>query len=604
MAKKASTKALKEKKLLDKLTKNFDDSDRFVNDIRATWDEKEAMLTGTLKSELTNSTKSQVFDPRLSTIVLERSSRVMGQLPTGKSMAVSKDDIGKNILMNLCIDKYILPNANSQFDFLTKSRLLDMYSLVYGVMFGLVDWRVDERREYIGPDLWVLPIRSVFPQPGAISIDEAEWVQVSTWHSLDWLENRGKDWENLDEIIAELKNNGGKSKDSQDSERRSEREEKYQTDIPANEVELITEYRSYGGEKDKGEWITYAPDFDKIVRRIDNPHENGELPIVAKTAFPLIDSIFGLGEFERGLTLQKAINSLINLYLDGVKMSLFPPVMINKDQVVPSSIMFQPAAKWLVSRPDAVTQLNLNPQGLQTFQSTYSFLIAALLNQAGTTDTTVNDITDPGLGKTPQALKMLNQRESSRDNWDRFQMEKTMETVLGKFINLTSIKQEKPIKLRLFEAEIDEISKQYPDVLDMYDGNEVSVGSDTFGGVKFDYQITSGSTVVADKEKEIQNLNQLIGMFLQAPQALELLHQNGKDFNFAEAITRLVTASGVQDQEKLLPDYIPQEDPMVQQQMAQMQNQQFEDPDIQSAAQQILGDISQIPAQPGGGNGY
>jgi hypothetical protein len=595
--------------LLKQLQDNFNNSDRAITNYRDTWDDKEALLNNFLNDNITNDTKSNVLDPRLSTIVLERAARVMGQLPNGKCLAVSKDDEGKNKLMNLCLEKYILPNANSQFDFLTKARLLDLYSLVYGVFFGLVDWRVDEKRDYIGPDLWLLPIRDVFPQPGAVSLNDSDWIQVSTWHSYEYVKNLGKDWKNLDEIVKVLKDKGGKSRDSLSTERRTKLENELSTDIPANMVEFRTEYRKFGGKKDLGQWITYAPDFEVIVREKDNPHEDGDLPIISKHAFPLMDSIYGMGEFERGMTLQKAVNSLINLYLDGVKMSLFPPIMVNKDQVVPSSIMFQPAAKWLVNRPDAIKQLDLNPQGLSTFQSTYSFLISAMLNQAGTTDTTVNTTSDPSLGRTPQALKMLDQRESSRDNWDRFQMEKTIESIIGKFVNLTSLKQEKPITLRLFAAEIEEISKTYPDVLDMYEGGErgeLSIDAGEFGGTKFDYQMVSGSTVVADKEKEVANMNTLLGMFMQAPQLIEAMHKDGKDVNFAELVTRLVTASGVQDWEKIIVDYSPAEDPMVQQQMMQQQQQaqQYQDPDIQAAAQQILGNISEIPAQPGGMNGY
>ena len=40
--------------------------------------------------------------------------------------------------------------------------------------------------------------------------------------------------------------------------------------------------------------------------------------------------------FERGKSLQFALNSLWNLYLDGVKMSIFPPIQMVADDVVPS----------------------------------------------------------------------------------------------------------------------------------------------------------------------------------------------------------------------------------------------------------------------------
>lgn len=605
----AGAALLQERKHLKTLTDHNDQSDRYVSPYRSTWDEKEALLTGTLKDDYSeNEAKSQVFDPRLSTIVLERAARVMGQLPSGKSLAVSRDDKGKNMLMNMCVDKYVLPNADSQWDYLIKSRLMDVYSLVYGSMFGLVDWRVDEQKGYIGPDYWLLPIRDVFPMPGAVSVNECDWFQVSSMVTIDWLKQRDKKtWKNIDDIITELKDGHGKSRSELDSERQSHTQSKRHPDIAGNMVELITEYRRTGGKDDKGEWVTWAVDFHdrtkgQIVRHIDNPHSNGEIPIVCKYGFPLIDSIFGLGEFERGKTLQYAINSLINLYLDGVKQSLFPPILVNPNNVIKSSIKWQPAAKWLVKDQNAINQLNLSPQGLNTFQSTYSFLIAALLNQAGTTDTSVSRNTDPGLGKTPQALELINQRENSRDSWDRFMMEKTQEEILRKFVNLLSHKQEKPIKMRLFAAELEEIAQMYPDVVDVYEGaerGEVKIGKGTFDSSDFDYEIVSGSTVKADEQQELQNLVQIFGMVSQNPTVLQMMNQEGKTINMAELLTRLISSAGINDWDKIITDFDPSQitDQQIQETVAN-----FQDPDVQATAQQILSNLGEVPenvGQPG-----
>jgi hypothetical protein len=624
---KKDSSLIKDTKLYQELTSHFSDSDKYVQTVRDSWDEKEGLLVGALKDNLSQTTKSQVSDPRLSTIVLERAARVMGQLPTGKTLAVSKDDKGKNTLMNLILDKYAIPNANSQFDYLTKSRLLDVYSLVYGVMFAMVDWRVDEKQGYIGPDFWIIPIRDAFPQAGAISIDECERFQVRNMVTKKWLEERDeKVWTGLSKIKDELKNMKGKSRADMDSKYQSHQESTNFPDNQAGEIELRTEYRTYGGFEDKGEWITYSPDFNNVIlRRIDNPHKDGQLPIVAKYAFPLIDSIFGLGEFERGKTIQYAINSLINLYLDGVKMSIFPPMLINPDGVVPSSIKFQPASKWLQTKPGSIDQLRINPQGLATFQSTYSFLIAALMNQAGTTDTTVSQGTDPGLGKTPEALKQLAQRESSRDNWDRFMMEKTQEAILEKFANLIASKQEKPIKLRLFTDEIEEIAQQYPDVMELvgdYENSErveltanVNLFKDGDAPIHFDYQIVSGSTARIDEEAQLQNLSNLLQMFVKNPGLIQAIREGDKDINFAELITRFISSSGIQDWDKIIVDYVPpnpqggvspnqpgQQMPptqaMGQPQMSPEQVMgQLQDPQLQQFAQQILGNMGQIPPQ-------
>ena len=47
---------------------------------------------------------------------------------------------------------------------------------------------------------------------------------------------------------------------------------------------------------------------------MDNPHQNGELPVVCKYSIPLLTDIFGMGDFERGKSMQYTLNSLWNLY--------------------------------------------------------------------------------------------------------------------------------------------------------------------------------------------------------------------------------------------------------------------------------------------------
>jgi hypothetical protein len=606
----AGIKALEEKTLFKELTDHMADSERQFTNVRDKLEEKEALLLGTLKDDYsTNESKSQVFDPRLSTIAFERSARVMSKLPMGRAEGVSKNDAGKNAVMNLTVDKYVVPNANSQWDFLIKSRLWDLYSLVYGTMFALVDWRVDDRKKYYGPDWWLLPLRDSFPQSGKISVNDCEHFQISTLVTQNWLEQRGKEWKHIDEMIKRLKDKGGKSRTDMDDSRRSHVEKMRHPDIPANMMEIVTEYRIYDGSKDRGEWINYSPDLkDKILRKIDNPHDNGEIPIVEKPCFPLLDSIYALGEFERGKTLQYAINSLINLYLDGVKMSIFPPILINPDGIVKSTAKMQPAARWLTTIPDitqVAKQLNINPLGLQTFNSTYGFLIAALLNQGGTTTTTITEKTDPGLGKTPQALKMLEARENSRDSWDAFMMEKAQSQLIKKMINLVAKKQTKPMRLRLFEAEMTELMEVYPDVKEMIDekSKDVKVKSKTFDGIHFDYKVIPGSMKSDSETEQFQNLLNMMGVVLQNPQLIQSLNEKDKDIDLAEMFTRIVANSKIRDWDKIIVDLSPAK--KQQMMLAKTQPPHFQDEETANAAQQIqqmFGGVGTVPPQPENAN--
>lgn len=89
----------------------------------------------------------------------------------------------------------------------------------------------------------------------------------------------------------------------------------------------------------------------------------------------------------------------------------------------------------------AASTINLTPQGIATFNNTQNMANASLLNMFGTSDTTVSTETDVTQGKTPRALQMQAQRESTRDNADRFYMEQYLKKVMKKMVNLIGKRQ-------------------------------------------------------------------------------------------------------------------------------------------------------------------
>ena len=553
-----------ETKLSEILGQHSIDSESAMNLFTGGWDEKEAMLICRLKDEISTKGKvhSGVFDPRLSTIVFERAARVMSQNPIGKAYAVSEDDIGKNKFMNLLL-RYYQKNANTWHSMVIKSRMLDLYSLVYGTMFALVTWVVDSKRDYIGPEMIPLPIRSCFPQPGATSINDSDWFQVSSMKNINWLEAQGKKsdkWKNIDKLkLLVLGDKTYGSGDVKPDEQTSYVERTwYNTpttgDTAFPEVELKTEYR-------RDRWITFVPKHNNLViRDIENPYHNGELPIVAKHAFPLLDSMIGLGEFERGKTLQYAINSLINLYMDAVKYSIFPPIQIDPNSVIASTIKWGPGEKWLTKHPGVdIRQLRLNPGGLQTFNSTYGFFVSSLMNQAGTSDVSSNASTDSSLGKTPQAVRYVANRESARDEWDRTMMEDTLRSVYKKWIDMIVAKQEKTISVRLYGEEAKKIAKDNPDVAVFFesDGYGVArIGKDDIKA-KYDYEVEAGSTMKPDLEGEKGGITEILSMVLKNPGIIDSMKTAGKDVNLGELFKRWIVASGVKDWDRIVVDYDP-----------------------------------------------
>lgn len=579
-------------KLRDQILSRRQSAEDYLKIKRVGWDVAEELFHNQLNDLISSSTKSNVFDPKLSTLTIERSQRVMAQLPTGKVKGISTNDVGDAMLKNLLLDKYVLPNANSQFDFLTKMRMVDMYSNVYGNFFSLIDWNVG-RNGYVGPDLWLLNIRDVFPQVGAVSLDDSDFVIVRTWKPLSYFEGLKKNdgYKNIDKIVTKLKDNSG-SKQSRNDEEESRREQK---EYPAANTNRGDGYFEVLSMFERDRWVDFSVDADMEFRDHANPHDDDDLPVKCKYSIPLLDDFMGFSDFERGGSMQKTINSVWNLYLDGVGMSIFPPILLNKDNIAsPSSIQYTKAAKWLVRNQinNAAQAMNLSPKGIAEFNNVYRTATASLLNLFGTTDTTVTGETDPGYGKTPQALQQQAQRENTRDNADRFFMEQYLGQVMKKFCNLLSKKQTGHITLRMFPKELEQIARSYPEIKDSYNQKTGELSVPKGKSTLYDYEIVSGSTYATDQKAEQQNITLLIQMFKEwnTPQGnmlVQALKQEGFEFKFGELFKRMISRGGIQDWDKILIE-------MTDDEKADMQLQGTTD-QFQQALMQMTGNVNQTP---------
>lgn len=593
--------------------------------VQAGWSDRERLLINRQADSFSQkSTRSHVTDGHLSTLAFDRQARVAAQLPTGTIYCLDSKDEKSAVLMNLVLNKYILPNANSQMDSLTKLRMSGVYASVYGACPILYDYRVDD--EYIGPDFWIIQPRNFYPQPGKNSIRDCDWVMVSTIVSVSYLQSISKkdskktSWKvaNVKELTEAAKNGSVPQRDI-DSARKSSVENirtygrPFADKGPSGRVELVTKY-----EKGKsGKWITFAPDFKEcgILRSIPNPHKNGRIPVVMRQCFPLVDSIWGLGDFERGITLQKAKDSLINLYLDGVKLAIFPPLKIDATNVTMSTIRQEAGARWLMSDMNAVaTHDSKGGDALNNFQGTFGFLSTSLANQFGSTDTTVPQkiSSNPAFGKTPQAIEQQQDRESARDNWDRFQLEKTVEDLLEGMINLLAENQEKPINFHIFDSDVEQIVDQFgedddngeksaPDFVNvMGKSAKVTVAKSLIKG-NYRFIVDASSTMREEEDVQNQTLGTIMGFYLQNPQVIDqLLQTSGMQFNFGQAFKQYVYNSGVQDPEAIVSKQ--GDDDELQMQPAQIDPAQLAQlqqvPEIHQAAQQIFGQQPVQPQQP------
>lgn len=591
--------------VVDKLCSDLQAAWDTLRPLRDTWGEKEQTLLAQNTDSFSGSVvRARVTDAALSTFTFERQARVAAQLPTGTVYPTGKKDEGKAKLANVVLQRYIIPNAGRSYDMLTLQRMWGIYASVYGSMPMFYDYCVGD--DYIGPYCSLVDPRMFLPQPGRNSIKECDWVMISTLVSIDYLKGitkkKNTSWnKSAVEGVIEMAKDGLPSrvndseKDSTVSMSRYSRGE-----FATGQIELVTKYEA--GEN--GKWITFAPDYKDagILRDIPNPHKSGKIPVVMRHCFPLMNSIFGLGDFERGMKIQKAKDSFLGLRLEYAKNLVFPSMKVNLQNVTPSTVKNGANQKILVTdMNNSVEYFQPNGSANNEFQSTFSVLNSIQQNQFGTSTTEVSgaESANPSMGKTPQALKMQSQRENARDTWDRFMHEQAVQELYEGMINLLSVKMEKPINFTVFEEEIRQLAGQYgEEVLEVIANNKLGnmtiAKKDLSSPNGFTYIIDANTSMKKDEEEQMAALQFTWELAHSSPTLAQALQLAGFSYDEAEHFKAIMVNSGITDWERILQEGGGQQvQPGVPVDPMQMQGQppmpEFQDPTIMQAAQQILG---------------
>lgn len=557
--------------LRSKLAADLEDSQRPIRYMSLDWDDFEDLLF--VLGRNGNDPLNTFSEGSLSSIVIERSGRTMAQLPSGVVNAYSIKDQGKSLLMNLLLHNYVLPNATTQYDMKTKLQLWDLLSNTYGTMFMVYDWVT--RDDYTGPDCWLPYIRNCFPQQGRMSPNDCEFFFVSDFVSRDSLtriadeNDRVYDVEAVKQILTKANRSTAVMPSARNDYLRNNpmfTQRRRASLSNTDEIEIVT---CYERGKD-GRWMSFAPDYqNSIIRNIQNPHHSGRIPVVAKYSLPIMDSMIGLGDMEKGRYMQYAKDDVIHLNKDRLALSTYPPMKIIEDNVTMPSVRLQPSAKMLVSGPNDITWHSL-PTNQSDSNLLYQMIGGALNNVAGTTTTTTSgENTDPTQGKTPEAIKSQNASQNTRDEMNTARMESAIQELYEGMINLINTRQKDPIEFYMFGDEIKQIISQgYDDIKDIvkFSGKNKGAKLDDASSVLitiqpnrlsndkgYRYKIDAGSTLAEDQAEQHQQLNEIMTTYIQNPTVISsLLEQGGQSIDFPEMFKQWFISGGLKSWNEIL----------------------------------------------------
>ena len=368
---------------------------------------------------------SQTTDPRIRTALLEKNAKLVNGKLRGRLVPRENGDIISARINNAILD-FGWDNAQDGGSMLVKIALSDMDTRLYGSKFGLVKWKVeyddDGKIKFEGNEFIPLDIRDCGIDYSASHIKDAKWFQHRSWEYLEDLENQtdvnGKPmFKNLGKIrsvVQENKTDTG----LRSSERKNEYtsrvkqlrglEDRLGTDLAYPVVEVVTEYRS-------DRWITFAPNFKEILRDIPNPYRHGKIPIVQLRYYALQDDVIGESEVEPVIPLWKAIQATLCGYMDEVILKMRPPLKIIEGAARLETIVYGPEAQWLMTRPDAISEMQSNGEAVRYFQTTYTALVSAFNTAMGMMSQGTSGVDPMASDKTATEVKASVKQQNVRD---------------------------------------------------------------------------------------------------------------------------------------------------------------------------------------------
>lgn len=374
-----------------------------------------------------------LFDPRVFTFIFEKTSRLIANKPKGRLTPREAGDALSARINNSLLD-FQWDNANIGGSMLSKWSLMDINARKYGAAFALTKWRYEKddkgRVVFDGPDMQVLNNRDVAHDLSATAIENCNWFQVRQYVTIQDLQNvndasrSGPHYKNLKELkqAVSMKDNayamggGGDTRGANWISRNREisglENDPVGKDDVFKTIEIVTEYR-------RNRWITVAPKHGVVLRDIENPYGNNEIPVVMLRYYAIDDDLYGVSEIEPIKGIQKAINALLCQYVDEINQKLYSPIAVGPG-VRQHTLEWGKGARWIMNNPLQDFRLvESNSNAAQYFQNTYSVLVAAMMNALGESSLGISNTQPYQTDKTATEVKALQLQRNARDQYNQ-----------------------------------------------------------------------------------------------------------------------------------------------------------------------------------------
>lgn len=345
-----------EKKVVKDITDMFDVWDTWRRPFENLWNQIYRMYFSNVDSSKTT-TRAKIFVPVVFQVIESTIPKIMNVLFGAEefwdAIPESKDEQPKVDVSKLLINYQLM-----QSDFFVKFMDFTKQLLLYGTSYFLVFWRTErkwvwsrtpiredvnilgfkmgsrivgwkENKEYKvtfrGPDMEVLDILDVWPDPTSPNEKKGKGVFVRTYEDIDALKEMGK---GRFPVYSNTDSEELKSKTVSMSNSRQSRLSSRGTTQPMKDIGGGTEIHSFYGLYDlDGDGIREEVQIvignkKVLLKAQSNPFHHGKRPVIRSVLFPVPNEWFGIGLVEPVIGLVHELNTVRRQRLDNVNLIL------------------------------------------------------------------------------------------------------------------------------------------------------------------------------------------------------------------------------------------------------------------------------------------
>ena len=401
---------------------------------------------------------SVVFDPRIFTMIYEKTARLLANKPRGRLVPrEGGDSLGARINNELLSFQW---DDNERVDgvpMIGKWATMDMNARKYGASFALCKWQYQTKLDktgkdetgkerykrtpwFDGPNFKPLINRDCLPNPSYSSIknwfQHRDYVTVQELQSVNDAARSKPVYKNLDILLDSIKNENVKGGDTRESNYTSKNKTISKlTDYLGHDeyfktIEIVTEYRNE-------RWITFSPKHGVVIRDIPNPYDHGQIPVVMLKYYVIDDDLYGLSEIEPVRSLQLADNALLNQNIDTLNQGLNRIIKVRATGVQMHTLEFGPGKKWIMNDPASdVVEMPFSPTGIAEFQGNHRIIVSSMQEALGETSAGMSNAAPGTADKTATEIKDSAVQRNARDNFNQIFLAEAIKKQMGFWLQM------------------------------------------------------------------------------------------------------------------------------------------------------------------------